>query len=224
MVVKILGISGSPIKGGNTDTFLNESLKAAESTGDVETELITLAGKDIKDCRHCNWCLKKQTEGKFCAQSDGMTEIYPRLLEVDALILASPVYIARLSGYLACFLDRLRVFGHGNLYHGKLENKVGGAMAVGWSRNFGLETTLVCLASAILGMDMIMVAPRSIIGSPLGAVGLASENGTGRFDPGDKLGILQDEYGLKGATALGKRVAEIAKLIKIGSELSAKQK
>jgi multimeric flavodoxin WrbA len=54
MEIKILGICGSPIKGGNTEVFLNEGLKAAESVGDVQTELISLAGKEIRDCRHCN--------------------------------------------------------------------------------------------------------------------------------------------------------------------------
>jgi hypothetical protein len=45
---------------------------------------------------------------------------------------------------------------------------------------------------------------------------LASEHGTGKFNPEDKLGVLKDEFGLKGAEALGKRVAEITKLIKAG--------
>ena len=49
MEIKILGICGSPIKGGNTEVFLNEALKAAENTGNVQTELISLAGKEIKD-------------------------------------------------------------------------------------------------------------------------------------------------------------------------------
>ena len=44
MTVKILGISGSPIEGGNADAFLKEALKAAEAVGDVETEFVSLAG------------------------------------------------------------------------------------------------------------------------------------------------------------------------------------
>ncbi len=135
MEINVLGICGSPIKGGNTEAFLKESLRAAEATGDVKAKLIALAGKDIRDCRHCNWCLRKQEEGKFCAQQDDMVEIYPELLKADALLLASPVYIGRLSGYMACFTDRLRVFAWGNVYRGKLGSKVGGALAVSWGRN-----------------------------------------------------------------------------------------
>ena len=101
MEIKVLGVCGSPIQGGNTETFLEEVSKAAEGTGDVKTELISLAGREIRDCRHCNWCLTKQVEGKFCSQNDDMAEIYAKVLQADGLLLASPVYIGRLSGYLA---------------------------------------------------------------------------------------------------------------------------
>jgi len=216
MEIKILGICGSPIKDGNTEAFLRESLKGAEATGNVKTQLISLAGREIKDCRHCNWCVNKQEEGKFCAQQDGMIGIYPQILGADALLLASPVYIGRLSGYMACFADRLRAFAFGNIYGQRLGNKVGGALAVGWGRNYGIETTLLSIISALLMMGMIPVGPPHGLGSPLGAAGLASEGGMGKFDPGDKLGVLRDEYGLKGARALGKRVAEITRLIRAG--------
>jgi len=152
MEIEILGICGSPIKRGNTEVFLKEALKAAEETGNVKVNFISLAGKDIKDCRHCNWCIRKQTEGKFCAQEDDMAEIFPQVVKADALMLATPVYVTRLSGYLACFLDRFRVFSWGNVYHGKLENKVGGALAVAWFRHTGAETTLLTIVSAFFSL------------------------------------------------------------------------
>ena len=218
MEVKIIGICGSPINGGNTEVFLKEALKAAEDTGDVKTELITLADKEIRDCRHCNWCLTKQVEGKFCSQNDDMVAIYPKVLEADAILLASPVYIGRLSGYLACFIDRLRVFAFGNLYQGKLHNKVGGALSVGWFRNLGIETTLISILSVFMGLEMIPVGPHHGLGALGGAGGLSSESGTGKFDPKEKLGVLKDEYGLRGARSLGHRVAEITKLLKAGAK------
>jgi len=216
MQINILGICGSPIKGGNTEAFLKESLKAAKTTGDVKTELVTLAGKKIEDCRHCNWCLQKQQEGHFCAQKDDMMDIYPKLLNADALLFASPVYIGRLSGYMACFTDRLRPFVFGNVYRHGLKNKVGAALGVGWGRNYGVETTLLSIMSAFFMMEMLPVGPPHGLGSPFGAAGLASENRAGKLDTPDKLGVLRDEYGIRGALDLGKRVAEIAKLIKAG--------
>lgn len=82
MEIGILGVCGSPIKGGNTEVFLKEALKAAEETGDVTTNLISLAGKEIRSCRHCNWCLRKQEEGKPCVQEDGMVEIFPEIVKI----------------------------------------------------------------------------------------------------------------------------------------------
>lgn len=216
MKINILGICGSPIKGGNTEAFLRESLKAAETIDGVETRLIALAGKEIKDCRHCNWCIRKQEVGQPCAQQDDMDEIYPELLRADALLLATPVYIGRLSGYMACFTDRLRVFAWGNVYRGKLTSKVGGALAVSWGRNYGIETALLSLLSAFFMMGLIPVGPPHGYGSPFGACGLASEHGTGKFNPEDRLGVLRDEYGIKGAQALGRRVAEITRILKAG--------
>jgi len=49
MEIKILGVCGSPIKGGNTEVILREALKATETAGDVQTELMSLAGK-VKKC------------------------------------------------------------------------------------------------------------------------------------------------------------------------------
>lgn len=214
MVIEVLGICGSPVKGGNTEAFLREALKAAEETGDVNTNLISLAGKEIRSCRHCNWCLRKQEEGKFCAQEDGMVEIFPQIVKADALLLATPVYINRLSGYLACFLDRFRAFAWGNVYRGKVKNKVGGAMALAWFRNRGQESALLSIIGAFLGFEMIVVGCPEGLGSPFGAAGVSSQDGTGKFDPKDRLGILHDEYGLTGARALGKRLAEVTKLVK----------
>ena len=209
MEIKILGVCGSPIKGGNTEVFLREALKAAEDAGGVQTELILLAGKDIKDCRHCNWCVTKQIEGKFCAQDDDMTGIYPKILQSDGLLLASPVYFHRLSGYLACFMDRLRAFAHSKVYRGALRNKVGGALSVAWFRNEGVETTLMSLLDGFVASDMIPVGM---------AGGLSTEHGLGEFDPQDKLGVLKDEYGLGKARSVGERAAEIAKLLKVGAK------
>lgn len=218
MEIEILGICGSPIKEGNTEVFLKEALKAAEETGNVKVNSISLAGKDIRDCRHCNWCLRKQTEDKFCVQDDDMKDIFPQILKADALLIATPVYTIRLSGYLACFLDRFRVFAFGNLYKEKLENKVGGALAVAWFRNRGAEIALLNIVSAYLAYGMIPVAPAEGLGSPFGAAGVSSQGGTGKFTARNRLGILEDEYGLKTARSLGKRVAELTKLIRAASQ------
>ena len=215
MEIKILGVCGSPIKQGNTAAFLEATLKAAREMDDVQTEAVYLSGKDIGDCQHCNWCLTGQKPGQFCKQNDDMNEIYPLLVEADGLLLASPVYFARLSGRMACFIDRLRAFAYGNYYRGQLKGKVGGALAVGWTRHGGVETTLLSLNFAFSSLGMLTAHER---GASLGAGGVSSLSGTGKFTPDDKLGVLKDEYGLRSARQLARRMVEFIRMGKLGRE------
>ena len=92
--IHILGICGSPIKGGNVEYFLSHSLKAAESLDGVRTNMITLAGHDIQECCHCNWCVSHASPEKFCALEDESIfnpnfeyfEIISRLFSIDELM------------------------------------------------------------------------------------------------------------------------------------------
>jgi multimeric flavodoxin WrbA len=217
MDINVLGICGSPVKGGNTELFLKEAIKSLEGVESVRTETITLAGKDIKDCVHCNWCLRKQEVGKFCAIEDDMVGIFPKVLDADVLLIATPAYVARVSGHLAKVLDRLRVFAFGKVYEGKLKDKVGGALAVAWMRHGGVETSLLSIDYFFFGFEMIP-ATMHHPGVLFGAGGVSSLGGTGKFDPKDKLGILKDEWGLNGARALAGRAVELAKIIKAGKK------
>ncbi len=56
MEIRILGVNGSPVRGGNTELLLAEALNAATELPGVHTESIRLIDRKIADCRHCNWC------------------------------------------------------------------------------------------------------------------------------------------------------------------------
>lgn len=58
---------------------------------------------------------------------------------------ATPAYVARVSGHLAKVMDRLRACAFGNVYEGKHKDTVGGALAVGWIRHGGIETSLLSI-------------------------------------------------------------------------------
>jgi multimeric flavodoxin WrbA len=97
--------------------------------------------------------------------------------------------------------------------------KVGAALSVAWGRNAGVEITLMTLLSAFMVLEMIPVGPYHRSGAALGgAAGLSSGGGMGKFDPEDKLGVLKDEWGLRGARLLGQRVVEVTRLIKAGAK------
>jgi len=221
MEIEILGISGSPIKNGNTVAFLQEALKAAEEIGGVTTSLLSLAGKRIDDCKQCNWCISKQEEGKYCALDDDMTEIFPTVLAADGILVATPVYLGRMSGHLAACLDRLRSCLHGKVYREMLIDKVGGALAVGWIRNGGLESALQSILIAFSAFGMIFPAPGMASTCAWGATGFSSEYGMGKFDPEERVGVLKDEFGLRSARSVGKRVAEVARIVRAGKKIIA---
>ena len=86
-MTKVLGVSCSPRKGGNTEILLQQALAGAGERG-AETELVTIFDKEIKPCDGCYAC---QKTGK-CHIKDDMQSIYDRLLAADGIIWGTPVY------------------------------------------------------------------------------------------------------------------------------------
>jgi len=99
--MKVLGIAGSPRRGGNTDTLLAEMLRGAASKG-AETKTIILSTLKIKPCRHCDECLKDGC----CIVQDDMQMIYEELEAADRIILASPVQFMGPTAELKAMIDR----------------------------------------------------------------------------------------------------------------------
>ncbi|MFC2035079.1 flavodoxin family protein [Chloroflexota bacterium] len=221
MAIKILGICGSPIKGGNTETILDLALKSAAEVPDVETEMFNVAHKKFMGCLHCNWCLNKQTEGpedKFCAQKDDVSPLYPKIIEADGLLIATPVYFHRCSWQTAAVIDRQRCLVEGKRYRRNpvLLDKVLGGLAVAWFRNSGLETALLVIHEFATIIGALEVG---------GVAAVSSLDGTGRIDleaPDDKLLVLRDERVVRGTRALGKRIAEVCRKLKVGEEALAR--
>ena len=103
--MNILGICGSPRK-GNTEWMLTTVLNAAGQNG-ATTELLLLRRTNIKPCRGCLTCEKRDHTGRgACRIDDDMQEILPKLLAADVIVLGTPGYMGLLSGLLKGFLDR----------------------------------------------------------------------------------------------------------------------
>ena len=215
----VIGVCGSTVSGGNTEQFLKTALDASEKHGGV-TEFIPLAGKNISDCCQCNWCFKKQTANQLCSIKDDAVSVLNKMILADVVLLASPVYFGRMTGVMASFIDRCRAFVFGATYEGAMRNKIGGALAVGWLRNSGLETALLTIHQSFLMLEMIPVSHHHS-GVVFGAAGVSAPQEKGRASQASKLGILSDSYGLKGARALGKRAVDLAQIIKAGASYTA---
>lgn len=216
--IKLVAVCGSPVKAGNCEEYTRQALTEAEKIQNVETELIILQKmhKTLKHCNHCNYCATKQTATRFCSIKDDMDEIYPKILYADAIILSSPAYVTRITGLMAAFMDRLRPLYHGNTYVGSLHNKIGGAMAVAFGRNCGVETTQLSIIQGFLMWGAIP-ATCGLFGV-YGAAGLSSYGGEGKVERDDKLAVLKDKYGMRLAKDLVKEVIAKAKIFKAGNK------
>lgn len=212
MALHILGISGSPVKKGNVETFLNLALEGLPPK-EIKREVVHLSNLKIRDCVHCNFCLTKQMPGKYCSLKDDAQVVFEKAEAADILMLASPVYFMRSSARMAALLDRFRVFVFGNLAGGKMKNKIGVSMAVSWLRQGGLELAHLSHITAFLTLEMIPASVHKGV-SPLGASALASADGSGGFDPNIRRGIENDEAGLQSARLIMRRAVELARLVR----------
>jgi NAD(P)H dehydrogenase (quinone) len=123
------------------------------------------------------------------------------LFSSDALIVGSPVYWSNMSGEVKTFFDNWQL-KFGVFPEFKMRNKVGAAFATGGQVSGGKEITMLTILAAMLGNQMIVV-------SGGGAFGASATT------EGDSPGI--DEKELASARELGRRVAEVAALVKRGA-------
>jgi multimeric flavodoxin WrbA len=211
--LKIVAVSGSLVGGGNVEALMDYALEEYDDKPEVEVTRFNLSEMSIGPCRHCNWCMKKQEPGRYCGVDDDMCSIYPALMEADGVIIASPVHFLRLSGTTANFIDRLRLFVHGNLTRGAMRDKVGGALAVAWFRNAGVELTLVTINNAFQVLTMVIATPDLGI---LGAGALSSLEGAGGTRKGQRLHVMEDSLGLATSRSVAYRVWELARIMEAG--------
>ncbi len=98
---KVLIISSSLRKGGNSEMLAKEFEKGALKSGN-EVEIVSLRNKSIGFCRGCLACLRL---GK-CVIGDDAVEIAEKIKNADVLVFATPVYYYSVSGQLKTMLDR----------------------------------------------------------------------------------------------------------------------
>jgi multimeric flavodoxin WrbA len=102
MTLKVLILKGSPRERGNSATLADQAAAGAVQAG-AEVESIYLHGLDIRACDGCDLC---KEEGVPCVIEDDMQSLYPKLLQANALLLASPIYWFTYSAQLKLCIDR----------------------------------------------------------------------------------------------------------------------
>jgi multimeric flavodoxin WrbA len=99
--LRVLGIAGSPRRGGNTDLLLAEVLRGAQSQG-AAVKTIVLNNLKMTPCQHCDACFK---EG-VCRFGDDMQMVYKELEKADRIVLASPIQFMGVSAQAKIMIDR----------------------------------------------------------------------------------------------------------------------
>ena len=178
--MKALGIVGSPRIGGNTEQLMKLVLETIAKQ-DIDTELLSLAGKDIRPCTACMACKGEET----CSIDDDLFPIYLKMKEADAIIIGSPVYFQGPSALVRAFVERAGYISNQNGL--VFADKVGGPLVV--TRRSGMSLTYSQLLLWFTGQRFF------IPGSTSFAIGR------------EKGEALHDEEGVKVAREFGQRIA-----------------
>ncbi len=99
----LLAIASSPRRNGNSESLLKEFCRAAEDAG-WNVEMLRINNLKFRPCQACDACAK---DGK-CILNDDMQDIYPKMIESDALVIASPVTFGSMNAQLKMFIDRFQ--------------------------------------------------------------------------------------------------------------------
>ena len=187
--MKVLGISGSPRRGGNTDILVNTALRALAENG-LQTEFLSLADRPIKPCMACGGCFK--SDEARCVQEDPAFEgMIEKFAGADGILVGSPVYFGSATPQTMALLDRV---GYVARRHPELlRRKVGAAIAV--ARRAGQNFTFAQLNYFFLISQMI------VPGSTYWNVA------TG----GDKGDVLNDAEGMETIETLANNMAWVMK-------------
>lgn len=180
--MKILGIVCSPRRNGNTEILVNEVLRSAKASGADETEIISVAGKNIGFCVDCNKCF----DSGECAIKDDMQEFYAKMKAADGIVFGSPVYFRNVTGQAKTLIDRMRPF----IRVKHLRDKVAATVVV--AQRAGNTSAFAAFEQAYNGLRVIPAG---------GAMGYGYKKGE----------VLGDKRGMAEARAVGRVVVRFIK-------------
>jgi multimeric flavodoxin WrbA len=190
--MKVIAINGSARKDGNTAILLTRVLNVLEAEG-FETELIQLAGQQIRGCNACRSCY--DTKNKRCIiETDKVNEYIAKMDEADGIILGSPVYFSMMTPELKALIDRAGYVARAN--QDMFKRKVGAAVVA------------VRRAGAILTFDAInnffLMSQIIVPGASYWNIGIGRNKGE----------VENDEEALQTMDSLGQNMAWLIKKIK----------
>ena len=191
--MNVVAFCGSARKNGNTRLLLETVLEPLEKSG-VQTELVELAGSNLKGCRACYVCVKKK-DGSCAIKDDMVNDCVDKMSKADAIILGSPTYFADVSTEMKALIDRCGMVGRAN---GDL-----------YKRKIGAAVVAVRRAGSIHAFDTMnhffQMEQMIIVGSSYWNIGFGRDKGE----------VASDKEGMKTMRQLGENIGWL--LNKIGN-------
>ena len=189
--MKVALFNGSMRPNGNTNFALEEIAKVLNEEN-IETEILQIGNKPIRDCIACGGCA---TTGKCVFNDDVANEWIEKMKTADGFVIGSPVYFAHASGRLLSILDRV-------FYAGKkhFAGKVGASIVV--ARRAGGTFSQDCINKHLL-LSNVIVASSTYWNITYGK------------EPGE---VLKDEEGMQTMRNLARNIAYVLKCLQAGKE------
>ncbi len=182
--MNVVAFCGSARKNGNTHKLLETVLEPLNEAG-VATELVELAGSNVKGCRACFVCMKKK-DRSCVIKDDLVNECISKMAAADAIILGSPTYFADVSTEMKALIDRSGMVSRAN---GDLYRRKPGAAVVAVRR-----------AGSIHAFDTMnhffQISQMIIVGSSYWNIGIGREKGE----------VAADEEGIRTMRQLGENM------------------
>lgn len=209
MEIKVLGISGSPHRHGNTETLLDSFLAGAKTAG-ASVEKVVLRDLDYTPCQGCNACHKT---GDCIVQDDAIT-LFDKILKADSVAVASPIYSMGITAELKGLIDRGQYL---------------------WARKFILKTLFfpnehiiqhkgVFISTAGLSWDNVFDAAFPAITAFFNGVGFEYYDNIIANNMDEFKGIKNHPTALKDAFEKGQKVVAVLEKLKSQNSLKGGQK
>jgi multimeric flavodoxin WrbA len=191
-MLKVVAFNGSARKDGNTAILIRRVLKVLEEKG-IETELIQLAGEQIRGCNACRTCYT--TKNQRCEiEDDKVNEYIVKMRDADGIILGSPTYFSMMTPEMKALIDRTGYVARANNH--LFKRKVGAAVVA--VRRAGGMPTFDAINHFFLISKMI------VPGSSYWNIGIGNKKGE----------VEGDEEGMKTMEDLGRNMAWLIKKLK----------
>lgn len=106
MAKKIVVITGSPRKKGNSFKMTEAFIQKAEALGHGVTRF-DAAFMNLGGCHACETCYSKD---RACTFDDDFNKIAPAILDADAVVFTTPVYWYSIPAQIKCVIDKMFSF------------------------------------------------------------------------------------------------------------------